>query len=180
MRTSSRLELKFWRSARISSSCTDFLGQSLDLSVTWDRVCYSQVCITIFFQHASLEIAGMRSAGISRFFMTAQPTTNSTSLQQAPTSRAGCAIWGHCHRPVSVTHVESHLYKPTGIKAHHVNSPQICIQQGQITQLRSPCCLSHHCSFWPPVTAGDCAWALPSCSIESLKQLYPYFPSLLP
>ena len=52
-----------------------------------------------------LRLLGVGSTGISRFFMTAQPSTNSAGLQQAPSSRAGCAIWGHSHHPVSVTHL---------------------------------------------------------------------------
>ena len=52
-----------------------------------------------------LRLLGVGSTGISRLFVTAQPSTNSAGLQQAPSSRAGCTIRGHSHHPVSVTHL---------------------------------------------------------------------------
>lgn len=81
------------------------LGQALDLSVTWVSVCYSQVHIAIFFQHASLQIAGGGKHRDQQIFHDSTIQHKLTSLQQAPSSRAGCAIWGHSHHRVSVTHL---------------------------------------------------------------------------
>lgn len=128
----------------------------------------------MFFQCASLETAGLGSSGISRFFMTAQPSTNSTSLQQAPSSRDGCATWGHSQHPVSVTYLNWvppvycwHWQKGSSQKLSPNLHPAKWNCSAQMI------CLRQHCSFCLAMTNSGFVWALPFCSTVSSKQLYP-------